>query len=197
MQRRRIVALAQHQQFLGLLQADQVRQDGRDAAGDEQAPGHFREETARALGPDREVAIERPFEAAADRPAVDRADHRHIAIDDGARDVLDGLRPRARRGFASRDLPRLEVRARAEGPSRAPEDDGARPDIGVGVPERLRQRGDQGVVNRVQRLRPVEHDMTHRALLFGQHDGPSCGHGLDLLVWPAIVSPSAQENAPP
>ena len=75
-------------------------------------------------GPDREVAVDGPFEPAADGPAVDRADHRLRSEHDRLGDLLDRADQGAGLGLARWLGVLFAVVSGAECPSGAGEDDG-------------------------------------------------------------------------
>ena len=136
----RVEALAEQDHLAGALQADEARQQLGHAAGDEQAPGDFGKEEARAFGRDREVAVDDPFEAAADGPAADCADDGRVAEHHRAGDVLDALDIGRGAGLVGDLLVEiLQVVAGAEGAALAGQHDGADPVVSVGRRRPLRR----------------------------------------------------------
>ena len=131
-----VVVLAEEQHFAGLVEADEGGQQRGHCTGDEDVERYLGEEPGRAGGPDREVAVDGPFESAADGPAVDRADYRLRSEHDRLSDLLDRADQGAGLGLALWLGVLFAVVSGAEGPSGAGEDDGAGRRILVGVGER-------------------------------------------------------------
>ena len=123
---------------------------------------NLREEEARALGGDGEVAVDHPFEPAADGPAADRADHRRVAQHHRAGDVLDafdiGPGRRLTAGLGA-ELLQIVARRRTRAPRRSARSRGRRDR------DRRRQRRDQILQqfrhDRVEPMRPVQGDDAH------------------------------------
>ena len=83
------MALTEHHQPHGALISDRLRQQVGDGAGHELAPVHLGEERDEIVGGDHHVAVAQPFEAAADRIAMDRADDHLVGEHHRPGDRLD------------------------------------------------------------------------------------------------------------
>ena len=150
---------AEQQQFAGLRQPHDARQDRRHAAGREHAPLDLGEETFGAFAEDGEIAVDRPFQPAAHGPAMNGADHHLVAQNQAARNLLDRLdEGPSLRLAGGLVLDVLEVVAGAEGTPCAAQDQRAHPIVGKHVVQCCTEIGEQCGVERVEPLRPVERE---------------------------------------
>ena len=122
------------------------------------------------VGPDREVAVDRPLESTADSPSVDRPDHRLRAEHDRLCGTLDRLDQIASLGFVVRVHVFAAVVAGTEGPTRSGEDDCPGGSVVVSIVERGGDIVDQSAIHRVQPFRTIEGDDANPAIAeFTQH----------------------------
>src|SRR5262245_29243157 len=167
--------VAEEEELLRLLRADETRQQVRAAGvGDDRAADEHLDE-ASLLGHDHEVAGEGEVHAAAGRRAVDPGDDRLLAVEDGCDQPLEPALDRAPAvaddhvGRARRELRRCahleQIGARAEALLAVPRDhDGAYRVVDRRVLEPLDDLVSHGNGHRVAGVGPVQRDPEHAVL---------------------------------
>ena len=172
----RAEVVAEEHELLRLVQADEAGQQVRDAAvGDEAAP-HEHVDQARVVGRDDEIGREREHHAAAGRGAVERAQHRLLAVLDRFHEPLepgphhvDRASPTTMSGAPS-GFGAAGGRVRRSAPVQkcfspaAGDDDGPHREVGVRVDEVLDEPVAHVVRDRVARVGPVDREPQHAVL---------------------------------
>jgi hypothetical protein len=164
----------QHVAARGAL-ADRADDIGADHRRDQAKP-HLRDREARALRGDRDVAARHEPASARDRRAMHRRDGRLGQLVERAHQPGQrlGVAPVLLLRIERHALHPVEVRAGGEAPALAREDDDTHAWIGLEAEQRLGERRDERVVERVVELGPIQHqppDATLRHL-----DPQSAGH---------------------
>ena len=168
----RVEAFAEENQLFRLLQSDEFGQQCGEGPGYENAERNFGEKAARARGHERQIAIDHPLQAAAGRPAVDRADDHLLAHHHLAGDVLDGFDVGPGDCLGS-DLAIefLQIVSGTECATGSPQDDCAHRRIGVAVRKDRLQGGQQGWVYRIESLRAIQGDGTDAVIDMAEDGG--------------------------
>lgn len=194
------VAVAEKQHLSCRVQANERGQERCHGPRDEEVERHLGEEPARALGPDGEIAVDRPFEATADGPPVDRPDNGNGPEHDGLGGALDRIDKVACFCFVRRVDVFLAIVSGAECPPGPGEHDRSRPGITVGIVECGGDVIDELPVHRVEAVGTMQRDGAYTVLVeSGKHGAvvELVAHGLSVSVLePTPMRPTRSDLGP-
>src|SRR5690606_18497093 len=166
-----LIVRPQQQHLARLGQADDSRQQGGHATGDEEVERHLGKKAFRSFGPDREITVQSPLETTADRPTVNGTHDRLTAKHDRSRRLLNGVNEVARSFLILRMDVLMAIIAGAEGTALAGKDDATGFLIPICILEGLRDIAYQLPVHGIQPRGPVQSDRPYT--LFHERACPS------------------------
>ncbi len=207
----RAQVVAEEHELLRLVQTDDARKEVGDAAVGHEPATHEHLNDLRGVGRDHEVGREHEHRAAARGGAVEGDDDRLLAVEHRLHEPLETEAHHLRRGAddhlgravglrLARGLAHREVGAGAEVPlARAGEHDRAHLEVGVRLPEVLREAVADVIGDRVALVGAIDRQPEHAVLDLGDQfflDVHAVGHRIEGMQCHARTTNASRATAP-